>query len=99
MFTTCPSSTSHYADSETDSTSVTFALPTATDGIDVSCSHDSGSRFEIGETLVTCTAMDAAGNAAKPDCTFNVTVTGIDQHVSIFFINENIKDVLPVFFN
>jgi hypothetical protein len=39
----------------------------------VTCSHASGSTFPIGETTVTCTATDRAGNEAKGD--FKVFVT------------------------
>ncbi len=39
-----------------------------------SCSYSSGSTFPVGETAVTCSARDAAGNEAA--CRFNVTVTG-----------------------
>ena len=51
----------------------------ATDACDpnpaVTCSPASGSSFQVGETTVTCTAKDAAGN--KSECTFTVTV--VDQ--------------------
>jgi DNA-binding beta-propeller fold protein YncE len=47
---------------------VTFAA-TATDDTDASpavlCTPASGSRFAVGDTTVTCTATDAAGNVAK----------------------------------
>jgi len=55
---------------------VTFTA-TATDAVDpspsVSCSPASGDTFPIGETLVTCTATDAAGNVSAAK-TFTVTV-------------------------
>lgn len=55
---------------------VTFT-PTATDNVDVTvtvvCIPASGSQFALGTTQVTCSATDAAGNAALP-VTFNVTV-------------------------
>jgi hypothetical protein len=38
----------------------------------VDCDPPSGSTFPLGETVVTCTATDAAGNTA--DCTFTVKV-------------------------
>lgn len=38
----------------------------------VTCDPASGSTFPLGETLVTCTAVDSAGNSAE--CTFTVTV-------------------------
>ena len=37
------------------------------------CSPVSGSTFELGDTTITCTAQDAAGNQATPT-TFKVTV-------------------------
>ena len=38
----------------------------------VSCDPPSGSLFPIGETLVSCTAVDSAGNTSE--CSFTVTV-------------------------
>ena len=38
----------------------------------VECDPPSGSMFPLGETVVTCTARDAAGNEAQ--CSFTVTV-------------------------
>jgi dipeptidyl aminopeptidase/acylaminoacyl peptidase len=40
--------------------------------IDVNCDHDSSDTFPIGETVVTCSAEDAAGNRAEES--FTVTV-------------------------
>jgi len=55
---------------------VNYNNPTATDAVDpnpqVSCSPASGSTFGLGDTTVTCTAKDAAGNEATS--TFKVTV-------------------------
>lgn len=55
---------------------VTFALPLASDVADpapnVVCSPPSGTTFPAGQTTVTCTATDAAGNVASS--TFVVTV-------------------------
>jgi len=55
---------------------VTFEV-TAQDDVDgpieVTCDSNSGDTFEIGETVVTCSAEDAAGNEATE--TFTVTVT------------------------
>jgi hypothetical protein len=39
---------------------------------EVSCDPPSGSLFPFGETIVTCTAVDSAGNSSE--CTFTVTV-------------------------
>ena len=48
---------------------VEFPLPTATDDTDpspaVGCMPAPGSLFAVGSTVVTCTATDAAGNAAN----------------------------------
>ena len=56
---------------------VTFTAPTATDTIDttptVTCSPASGSAFLLGNTTVTCTATDDAGNTSAPGA-FTVTV-------------------------
>jgi uncharacterized repeat protein (TIGR01451 family) len=54
---------------------VAYAAPTVADncpGVTVTCSPASGSTFPEGVTMVTCTATDAAGNAAT--CAFTVTV-------------------------
>lgn len=53
---------------------VTFAA-TVTDncpGATVSCVPPSGSFFDVGTTVVTCTATDASNNTAT--CTFEITV-------------------------
>src|SRR5919108_438770 len=42
---------------------------------DVSCDHNSGDTFPIGETLVTCTAEDLAGNRAEESFTITVRDT------------------------
>ena len=58
-------------------TTVSFTLPTATDNVGVTngptCDVDSGSMFNVGNTVVTCTASDAAGNTAS--MSFNVVIT------------------------
>jgi len=60
---------------------VTFGLPEARDTRDgpvtPTCDHASGSLFPIGTTTVTCSAVDAAGNRAKP-ATFDVRVVTSD---------------------
>jgi HYR domain len=40
--------------------------------VDVTCNYNSGDTFPIGDTVVTCSATDAAGNSAEE--TFTVTV-------------------------
>jgi probable HAF family extracellular repeat protein/uncharacterized repeat protein (TIGR03803 family)/YVTN family beta-propeller protein len=51
-----------------DGTIVAYESPTATDVVDgavaVTCAPASGSVFALGATAVTCSAMDAHGNAA-----------------------------------
>ncbi|MGE3275210.1 MAG: lamin tail domain-containing protein [Vicinamibacterales bacterium] len=62
----------------TDATgaTVTFTPPTAVDDLDgdvaVTCEPASGTLFPVGDTVVTCTAADTAGNEAA--ATFTVTV-------------------------
>jgi uncharacterized repeat protein (TIGR03803 family) len=77
----CPSNT------VTDATSPAGALvvfaPTASDNCSVASitsSPASGSTFAIGDTSVTCTATDAAGNRAA--CTFAVHVSGAAEQIS-----------------
>jgi HYR domain/Bacterial Ig-like domain len=43
--------------------------------VDVSCDYNSGDTFPIGETAVTCSAQDAAGNTAKESFTITVQDT------------------------
>jgi HYR domain len=56
---------------------VTYTSPSANDAVDgavsVSCAPASGSLFALGHTTVTCSAQDAAGNAA-PTQSFDVNV-------------------------
>lgn len=56
---------------------VDYTDPTALDAVsgttDVSCSPDSGSTFALGDTVVTCSSTDAAGNTGYN--TFTVTVS------------------------
>jgi hypothetical protein len=42
---------------------------------DVDCDHNSGDTFPIGETVVTCTAEDLAGNSAEESFTITVQDT------------------------
>jgi uncharacterized protein len=77
VFTTTP------ADLEAEATSaaggvVTFATPEATDNLDasvaVTCAPASGATFAVGNTGVTCTAEDLAGNSASVSFTVSVTL-------------------------
>jgi HYR domain len=59
-----------------DGAQVSFEEVTAEDdvdgAVDVSCDYNSGDTFPIGETVVTCSAEDAAGNPAEES--FSITV-------------------------
>ena len=70
---------------------VTYTSPATHDGVDgngvATCAPASGSVFALGTTTVTCTATDAAGNAAV-STTFTVTVADttastIDAHATV----------------
>ena len=69
---------------------VTFDTPTATDvnpaNPSVTCDRESGSVFALGETTVTCSATDAAGNTGSSS--FTVTVS--DTTDPILTVPENI---------
>jgi HYR domain len=71
------------APSQSASTTVTYTA-TATDDVDgtiiPTCNPSSGSTFPIGDTIVTCTATDKAGNTATP-ATFVVTVISPAQAI------------------
>lgn len=72
---TCPASVVAATEPGTCSAAVAFGAPQAGDACglaQVGCDHASGDRFGLGETVVTCTAADSAGNSAS--CTFSVTV-------------------------
>ena len=57
---------------------VAFEKPTATDYSgnvsDVICNPPSGTNFTIGQTVVTCEAVDKSVNRSV--CHFNVNITG-----------------------
>src|SRR5262249_28253717 len=58
-----------------NSVNVNFPAPVATDncpGVTASCAPPSGSLFPLGDTIVTCTAIDASGNSNT--CAFKATV-------------------------
>lgn len=61
---------------------VSWTVPSATDNCQatLTSSHSPGSNFALGTTVVTYTAVDAAGNTAT--CSFSVTVT--DQSSPVF---------------
>lgn len=62
---------------------VSYETPKTTDAVDGAgdavCSPASGSTFPLGETKVTCTAKDAAGNASERS--FDVTVSDTTKPV------------------
>ncbi|MHB9005347.1 MAG: HYR domain-containing protein [Limisphaerales bacterium] len=70
---------------------VTFAEPSAFDecsAVSVTCEPPSGSRFAIGTTTVTCTAVDGAGLTSS--CTFTVRVRGAAEQLAelIAMVNQ-----------
>ena len=69
--------------------------PTASDNsgnVSVTCDPQSGTNFTIGQTTVTCEAIDGSGNTVA--CSFQVTVTG---KCSICrYKNKNKKDESPM---
>jgi uncharacterized repeat protein (TIGR01451 family) len=76
----CPADiTTQESSSGSGSAVVNYATPAVTEndpaGAPVTCDHPSGGSFPVGDTLVTCTATDAAGNTSEP-CSFTVTVEG-----------------------
>lgn len=79
--TTAPVIAAH-ADASAEATSaagavVSYSSPATSDAVDgpgvASCAPPSGSTFALGTTTVTCSATDAAGNAAAPT-SFSVLV-------------------------
>jgi plastocyanin len=62
-----------------DGAAVPFEEVSAEDGVDgavdVSCDHNSGETFPIGDTVVTCAAEDSAGNSAEKRFTITVQDT------------------------
>ncbi|HEX5042337.1 MAG TPA: HYR domain-containing protein [Candidatus Polarisedimenticolaceae bacterium] len=73
---TCPADMEAIECTGPDGAAVTYDVPEATDAcdvaVDVVCTPPPGSTFPLGETEVTCTATDNAGNATA--CAFTVTV-------------------------
>ncbi len=85
--------------SATNSTGIaySYAIPHATDNIGITvgptCTPESGSTFPVGQTVVTCTATDAAGNQGTTY--FTVTVTDLsaigDSTIPTF---EPVEDIV-----
>lgn len=94
---TCPPSKTFVVPATPAGAIITYTGATATDTCDpnptVDCVPPSGSLFPLGDTVVTCTATDACGNASS--CSFVVTVVGcpicdgstvvVDQNVTTDF--------------
>lgn len=90
---TCPTNIEVNADPCIGSIAVNFPNPQASDncpGVTYNCSHQSGSNFLCGTTTVSCTAIDASGNASTP-CTFNIDVNCdcISNSVATVICNPN----------
>ncbi len=81
----CPDDFSVTADPEECSAVVIYTPPTAIDACDgsvpVNCVLPSGSVFPAGDSLVTCTAVDACGNIAQ--CSFTVSVDAVRDRLAI----------------
>lgn len=71
---TCPEDMEVFIPCEDFETFVDLLPPVVTDNCaaDFQCSHSSG-FFEIGTTIVTCTATDLSGNQST--CSYNITVS------------------------
>ncbi len=71
---------------------ITYTTPAATDlvdgPVDVTCDPVSGSTFPVGETPVTCSATDAAGNPSEE--TFTVLVQ--DTTEPMLFLPESVTE-------
>ncbi|XP_033636736.1 uncharacterized protein LOC117297699 [Asterias rubens] len=80
---TCPSDIDEVAGAGMSDKMVSWINPSATDTTGdaptIVCTPQSGSDFMIGTQEVICTATDAAGNQATPDCIFEVAVTDYNE--------------------
>lgn len=76
---------------------LSYTAPTATDLVDgavaVSCDKTSGSTFALGDTTVTCSASDNAGNAASSS--FTITVKDTTPPVIAAHVNEKAEATGP----
>jgi len=80
-----------------DGVTVSYVVPSATDnsGIpDVFCNPSSGSIFNLGTTVVTCTATDVSGN--ENSVTFEVTINFLDPEVPLTQDDFSLKNTLSV---
>ena len=75
---TCPVNQTVNTQPSKANASVVYTDPQATDNSGqiptITCDAESGSQFWIGETEVTCQAVDPTGNQAT--CTFTVKIKG-----------------------
>jgi hypothetical protein len=75
-FSNVPTEVTQQVTTGTGGAVVTYTAPSAEDAVDgsvpVTCTPASGSTFPLGQSVVTCSAMDNAGNIATT--TFNVYV-------------------------
>ncbi|XP_071956988.1 uncharacterized protein [Antedon mediterranea] len=72
---TCGSDISQLTDSGEDHAVINWSTPAATDNIAVStvtCTPNSGSQIQIGNTVVNCDATDPSGNTDH--CSFNIDI-------------------------
>ena len=86
---TCPNSIVTAPLPGQSSAVVNYPAATATDncpGATVQCSPPSGSRFPLGTTFVTCTAVDSSSNSAA--CVFSVIV--IDSEPPVITCPANV---------
>ena len=71
----CPANVSAQVTDCSNTAAVLFPVPVLTDNcpmVQYTCTHQSNDIFNCGNTMVTCTATDMAGNTAS--CSFNVEV-------------------------
>ncbi len=97
VFTNCPTN----INSNTIGTTaiVNWTAPTATDNCGIptiTSTHNSGTSFPIGTTIVLYTASDAKGN--KSTCSFNITVVGttnLQPDLTLANLNLTSRSVNP----
>ena len=79
------------ADEDRPTAMLTWRTPTASDNSeyvpDVFCDPQSGTNFTIGETVVTCVAVDESKNTAE--CSFEVNVKG-DYTIMFLLLKQQI---------
>jgi SdrD B-like domain/HYR domain/PA14 domain/Secretion system C-terminal sorting domain len=84
VFAGCPASIATATAPPATSAVATWTAPTATDNcssVAITNSHQPGSFFPVGQTIVTYSVSDQSGNTAN--CTFFVTVSNGNTSVSI----------------